>query len=135
MTDFDLFEDLGLDPGDPETLAARDDARIHHNLIETLVKMRKDRRLRQTVVAERMGTTQSRVSDFERIGGDPRLSTILRYARAVDAKVHIAATPVPRGWESLPARIVTHPTAAARPPHKMTWASMDQVAQMAQVGA
>lgn len=34
-----------------------------------------------------METTQSAVSDFERLGGDPKLSTIQRYARAVGVRL------------------------------------------------
>ena len=86
-----LLADFGIDPDDPEVVGAAKDTAAHMNLIETLVCLRTDRELTQTAVAARMGTTQSRVSNFERIGGDPRLSTIFRYARAVGAKVRMTA--------------------------------------------
>ncbi|WP_371706654.1 helix-turn-helix domain-containing protein [Pseudarthrobacter sp. NIBRBAC000502771] len=40
-----------------------------------------------------MGTSQSTVSEFERLGGNPTLFTLQRYARAVDAElvVHVKA--------------------------------------------
>jgi len=94
----DFLSKLGLDTEDPWVRAAADDAQTHARIIETLTQVRTDRDMTQTAVARRMGTTQSRVSNFERIGGDPRLSTLLRYARAVDTKLRISASPAPRGW-------------------------------------
>lgn len=88
----DFLTDLGLDPHDPEVVAAEEDTNTHMDLIETLVTIRNHRKLTQADVAVRMGTTQSRVSNFERLGGDPRLTTIFRYARAVGAKVRMNAT-------------------------------------------
>ena len=94
----DFMAELGFDAADPKVAAALEDAEAHMRLVEALVSIRKNRKLRQRVVADRMETTQSRVSNFERVGGDPRLSTILRYARAVDAKVRLTVSPTPRGW-------------------------------------
>ncbi|NED85130.1 XRE family transcriptional regulator, partial [Streptomyces sp. SID11233] len=54
-----------------------------------------------------METTQSAVSEFERLGGDPRLSTIMRYARAVGMKVSLMphtesqSAPDSPAWEPL----------------------------------
>lgn len=87
-----LLADFGIDPDDPEVVEAAEDTAAHMNLIDTLVCLRADRGLTQNAVAARMGTTQSRVSNFERLGGDPRLSTIFRYARAVGSKIRM--TPV-----------------------------------------
>jgi transcriptional regulator with XRE-family HTH domain len=56
-------------------------------LVETLVSVRRQRGLTQAEVAERMGRSQPAVSDFERLGGDPHLSTIRRYALAVGVDV------------------------------------------------
>jgi transcriptional regulator with XRE-family HTH domain len=94
----DFLSELGFDPEDPSVRAAADDAQTHARVIETLVQVRKDQAMTQSDVADRMGTTQSRVSNIERIGGDPRLSTLLRYARAVDAKVRMSVIAAPRGW-------------------------------------
>lgn len=96
----EFMAELGFDVDDPQVAAALEDAEVHMRLVETLRGIRKHRNLKQGVVADRMQTTQSRVSNFERIGGDPRLSTILRYARAVDAKVRMTVTAAPRGWTS-----------------------------------
>lgn len=48
-----------------------------------LVGKRKRMRLTQVVVAERMGATQSQVSEFERGLTDPHPSTMMRYVRAL----------------------------------------------------
>lgn len=56
-------------------------------LIERLVSLRKQKRLTQQEVAERMNRSKTAVSNFERLGSDPHLSTIRRYAAAVGALV------------------------------------------------
>ena len=85
----DLFAELGFDPDDPEVVAAREDAAELTDLIERLVSLRKELRVRQADVAVQMGTTQSAVSDFERLGADPRVTTVQRYARAIGARIRI----------------------------------------------
>ncbi|CAN5754468.1 MAG: helix-turn-helix domain-containing protein [Iamia sp.] len=86
----DLLTELGIDLNDPEVVAARADAAELGNLIESLVRLRGELGLRQKDLARIIGTTQSAVSDFERIGGDPRLTTVQRYARALGARVSLA---------------------------------------------
>ena len=90
----ELLEAAGHDPDDAAVRnAARDAARMT-DLIHTLRGFRERAKLTQQEIADRMGTTQSRVSNFERLGADPRLSTVFRYARAVDS--HLRWTcPVP----------------------------------------
>ncbi|MFN2495002.1 MAG: helix-turn-helix domain-containing protein [Pseudonocardiaceae bacterium] len=83
-----LAELAGFSDDDPEIVAARADATAYANLVEGLVELRHHRRMTQTDVAEAMGTTQSVVSHFERLGADPRVSTVQRYARAVGAQLH-----------------------------------------------
>jgi transcriptional regulator with XRE-family HTH domain len=82
-----IAELLGIDITDPEVRREAEAVARDMNLIETLVKIRKSRGLTQQQVAERMGRSQPAVSDFERIGGDPHLSTIRRYALAIGANV------------------------------------------------
>ncbi|MER6581827.1 helix-turn-helix transcriptional regulator [Nonomuraea sp. NPDC001023] len=89
-----VAELLGIDLEDPEV--QRENAAIDRDmrLIETLVMMRRQRGLTQAEVAERMGRSQPAVSDFERLGGDPHLSTIRRYALAIGAEVvHTVTAP------------------------------------------
>lgn len=87
----ELFDQLGLDPDDPRTQAALEDARAAERLIDSLVQLRLQIGATQTDVAEEMETTQSAVSKFERAGGDPHLSTLQRYARAVGARLWLRA--------------------------------------------
>lgn len=99
---------LGYDESDPEVKAARRDAADLANLIESLVLARKDRGLTQADVAARMETTQSTVSSFERIGGNPTISTIQKYARAVGARTRM--TVVVNGDRRLPLTVSSGPT-------------------------
>lgn len=69
----------------PETRAAFEDAQSRNRLVDALVRMRHRLGMTQTQVAKRMGVKQPSVSGFETEGSDPRLSTIQRYARSVDA--------------------------------------------------
>ncbi|WP_343236906.1 helix-turn-helix transcriptional regulator [Streptomyces sp. SID10692] len=82
-----LDELLGIDLDDPAIAAAADDAEAYADLVESLVVLRKRRGLTQRDVAAHMETTQSVVSDFERVGGNARYSTLQRYARAVGARL------------------------------------------------
>jgi len=69
-TAFPGFEALATDPGE---------------IIERLVRRRVALGLSQTVVASRMGTSQSAVARLEAGRSDPRLSTLARYAAALGA--------------------------------------------------
>ncbi|MBV9293656.1 MAG: helix-turn-helix transcriptional regulator [Frankiales bacterium] len=75
---------------DPEFRAAFEDADSLQRIIDSLVKCRKALRLSQTDVAKRMGVRQPTVSGFETEASDPRLSTLQRYARAVEATLRVA---------------------------------------------
>lgn len=57
----------------------------HLELIENLVKIRKEHGLSQEDVAYRMGISQPSVADFERYDSNPTLARIRRYALAVGA--------------------------------------------------
>lgn len=59
--------------------------------VERLRENRLRRGLSQTVVAERIGTTQSAIARMESGGADPRLSTVERYAEAIGAELEIVA--------------------------------------------
>jgi DNA-binding XRE family transcriptional regulator len=85
IVDFDAFG------ADPELARAIQDAEHRSALRATLIAQRKAAGLKQKDVAVAMQTTQSAVSDFERGGTDPQLSTLQRYARAVGARVVVRA--------------------------------------------
>ncbi|HLN15642.1 MAG TPA: helix-turn-helix domain-containing protein [Acidimicrobiales bacterium] len=65
-------------------------------LTEALVARRLSLGLSQTEVAARMGTSQSAVARLEAGTGDLRLSTLERYAAAVDQELDFHLGP-PRG--------------------------------------
>ena len=56
-------------------------------LVASLVERRRDLGLSQTDVAARMGTSQSAVARLESGGADVRLTTLERYAAAVDREL------------------------------------------------
>jgi transcriptional regulator with XRE-family HTH domain len=56
-------------------------------LLGNLIEIRKSRGLSQQDMADAMGVTQATVSAFERLGNDPRLSTVRRYAKALGVLV------------------------------------------------
>jgi transcriptional regulator with XRE-family HTH domain len=62
-------------------------------VLRVLVKRRQRLGLSQTAVAARMGTSQSAVARLEAGRSDPRLSTLARYAAALDATVSYAIGP------------------------------------------
>ncbi|MEV8633038.1 helix-turn-helix transcriptional regulator [Streptosporangium sp. NPDC051023] len=82
-----IAELLGIDPDAPETRRELRAVERDVRLIEDLIRLRKARGLSQAQVAERMNRSQPAISDFERLGGDPHLSTIRRYALAIGAEV------------------------------------------------
>lgn len=63
------------------------DADARQELLQALVQRRRDCGLRQVDVAARMGVGQPSISELERGEVSPRLSTLQRYARAVDAEL------------------------------------------------
>lgn len=75
---------------DPQFRAAYEDANNLQEILDSLVKLRKALNLSQTAVAERMGVRQPTVSGFETETSDPRLSTLQRYARAVEARIRLS---------------------------------------------
>ncbi len=59
-------------------------------LIQQLIVVRRRQGLSQTEVAARMGTSQSALACFESGRSDARLSTVVRYAEAVEADLGFA---------------------------------------------
>lgn len=56
-------------------------------LIDRLSELRRSRGLSQTEVAARMGTSQSALARLESGQADVRVSTLARYAEALDADI------------------------------------------------
>lgn len=72
---------------------AYDLARSRRILLEDLVELREKSGRSQSEVAVQLGRNRSSVCRFESMEGDPRLSTVFRYAHAVGAMIDIAVTP------------------------------------------
>jgi ribosome-binding protein aMBF1 (putative translation factor) len=60
-------------------------------LVRALTDRRRALGISQTVIAARMGTSQSALARLEAGGSDPRLSTIERYAQALGEEVELRA--------------------------------------------
>lgn len=79
----------------PDALAAREAATEDQNLLVALIAARQAAGLSPEDVASRAGLTSAEVADIERLGHDPRLSTVRRYARAVGVTVRHTLEPHP----------------------------------------
>ena len=114
-----MFEDLLKDVTDPKELnrleqvrqRSKDLAKEHYRLKRVLVERRRELGLSQKQVAERMGTTQQTVNKFEHYDSDPRLSTIARYANAVESLILHAVIDDTHKWGS---RKTTYSTTSNR---------------------
>ena len=73
--------------GEPAFPGFRELARPRQALVAGLVERRRELGLSQTDVAARMGTSQSAVARLESGAADVRLTTLERYAAAVDREL------------------------------------------------
>jgi transcriptional regulator with XRE-family HTH domain len=89
--EFDELADLYAEAARrrPSFIAAHEDTKLRQALLSQLLEIRKHLKISQKIVAERMQTTQSAVSDLENGVVDPHLSTLQRYARAVTARINL----------------------------------------------
>lgn len=94
----------------PGVKAAYEDARARNSIVDALVRRRRLLGLKQTEVARTMDVGQPTVSGFETEGSDPRLSTLQRYARAVDATLYVHVAPNAPGGQR-PTFYVSYPGA------------------------
>ncbi|WP_053089972.1 helix-turn-helix domain-containing protein [Kocuria sp. HSID16901] len=99
-----LDQALGIDPSDPAVRRAEVLYNEDADMLEQLVQIRKDKGLTQQQVADAMGVTQPTVAAFEGYDHDPKLSTIQRYANAVEALIEHAVHDdadgqYSRGWK------------------------------------
>ena len=88
-----MFPDAGWET--PAMVGAAEDI---DGLIDFVMLLRNTRRsegVTQVQIAERLKTTQSSISEFERIGGDPRIQSLQRYARAMGYRVRLELEKVP----------------------------------------
>lgn len=62
------------------------------DLKDQLVAARESRGWTQADLAEVLGITQSAVSQFERLGGNPRIMTLMAYAQALNVRLDFGIT-------------------------------------------
>jgi len=88
--DFDELDQFVAERyGNPEFRGAYEDAGHRAAVLRRITQHRHEAKLTQSDVAERMGTTQSAISEIEGGASDPRLSTLFRYCRAVDLRMQL----------------------------------------------
>lgn len=87
------LDTIARDPAAWDAMTSMLNAR---SLREALVNSRKERGYSQSAVAQRMGVSQSTVSEFETTRyPDPFITTLARYARAIDCRLDIDLLPIP----------------------------------------
>ncbi len=74
---------------DARQILANDLINQTQDLVVDLIELRKAKGLTQEDVANAIGVTRTAVTAFERYDGDPKISTIVRYAMAVGARISI----------------------------------------------
>jgi transcriptional regulator with XRE-family HTH domain len=82
------------------TRYAFEDSAQRNELIDSLVNLRRLLGLTQEDLADRMGVGQPTVSEFENEGSNPKLSTVQRYARALNTRVTFGVVLGPPKWEA-----------------------------------
>jgi DNA-binding XRE family transcriptional regulator len=82
-----LAAELGMDRETPSERLARELAEADINLIDCLRRAREARGMSQKALGDKMGVSQATVSDFESGTSEPKLSTIRRYAHALEVLV------------------------------------------------
>ena len=86
------FTDPSLARGNAEAKHSYDDARARRLLVKTLALLRKALGMSQTELAQRMNTSQSAISEIEKGIKDPRLSTLQRMARSLNAELQVGVS-------------------------------------------
>lgn len=115
MADGDELDELiaGRFESNPDFPEMVDAALRAREVLRELAKARIDQRLSQTLVAARMGSSQSVVARIEGGNRDVRLSTLARYAAAVGRRVSWSVAEQ-KGTTSPRSRERTHSPAPAR---------------------
>ncbi len=88
-----IFEALGGDLENPGEVLHLANSKEKQDLIRALLAERNRQGLTQKQLGSRMGITQEAVCRFEGLGGDPRISTLMRYATALGLRVEFKTTP------------------------------------------
>ncbi|WP_223149219.1 helix-turn-helix transcriptional regulator [Changpingibacter yushuensis] len=87
----DLAKMLGLDLANPTDASAVDMEEARQRLIDKLLSIRNERGMTTQDVAAQLGISRQAVAKIEKGSRDPRLSTLIRYAMAVNAHISFDA--------------------------------------------
>lgn len=71
----------------PQRTVARNNLAAWHEFRLAMIDYREKSGITQKEVADRLGITQSAVSQFESFGGNPRIMTIIAYAQALNIEI------------------------------------------------
>lgn len=74
---------------DSEFKEAWDDSRMEYRLLGELIKLRKEKGLTQTAIAEVIGSNQRVISRIEKHEQSPTLKTLCSLANALDVDIQI----------------------------------------------
>jgi transcriptional regulator with XRE-family HTH domain len=74
----------------PEQALAAGNLASWHEFRLAMIRQREQSGITQQELADRLGITQSAVSQFESFGGNPRLMTIIAYAQALNLHIEFA---------------------------------------------
>lgn len=77
------------DPNDLQQMIASELVNQTQDMLDDLLELRKRKGMTQQDIAETIGVTRTAVTAFERYDSDPKLSTLVRYALAVGARLNI----------------------------------------------
>ncbi|GAA4388103.1 helix-turn-helix domain-containing protein [Tsukamurella soli] len=111
-----MTDPFAIDPDNAEEQLAAELAAVPFRLVDDLVSVRHRRDLTQAQVARLMNRHEAQVSRFENEVSDPRLSTVMRYAYAIGARIHLRIEEVDVHGHPMPdvpgnvLRLADHPT-------------------------
>lgn len=83
---------VGLDAANAEQRLASSLVDETQDMMHDLVQRRRSCNLTQKNVAEIIGVSRTAITHFERYDADPKMSTIVRYALAIGARIEIKVT-------------------------------------------
>lgn len=78
------------DPNDLQQMIASELVNQTQDMLDDLLELRKRKGMTQQDIADTIGVTRTAVTAFERYDADPKLSTLIRYAMAVGARLNIS---------------------------------------------
>lgn len=85
----DIFQELGIDMKDSGTVATIETYSQLRQVVQKLVELRKKRGMTQNDVAKELMVSRQAVAKIEDPNSNPKISTLIGYAIAVDAHINL----------------------------------------------